>query len=570
MKRIFPILEWLPNYNKSYFKGDLAAGLTVGVMLIPQGMAYAMLAGLPPIYGLYAAIFPIIVYSIFGTIRQLAVGPVAMDSLLVAAGVGALATTGSEEYITLAILLAFIVGSLLLLMGIFRLGFLVNFLSRPVISGFTSAAALIIASSQLKHLFGLDLGRSSYLHQTLISLGQNITDTNIFTLIIGLSGVVIIKLIKKYKPAIPSQLVVVVLGILVVWGFQLQDKGVSIVKDVPQGLPGFGVPNFNKSDILDLMPIAVTIALIAFMEAISVGKAIQARHKDFEINPNKELIALGLANIVGSFFKSFSVTGGFSRSAVNDQAGAKTGISGLISAGLIILTLLFLTPLFFYLPKAVLASIIIVAVLGLINIRMVKYLWLTDKADLGMLIATFLGTLFLGMQWGVLVGVGLSLLILLIKTARPHYAVLGKIPNEPHYKNVQRFPELETSDDILILRFDAGLYFANISYFKTVIKKEIIKKGDKLKAFFLNADSINNIDTTAIHALEEILDECHNRGINFYIIAVKGPVRDVMKKSTLMDKIGKDNFFLKTDHAINAYRKTGGDVFNKYAVQNSE
>lgn len=570
MKRIFPILEWLPNYNKSYFKGDLAAGLTVGVMLIPQGMAYAMLAGLPPIYGLYAAIFPIIVYSIFGTIRQLAVGPVAMDSLLVAAGVGALATTGSEEYITLAILLAFIVGSLLLLMGIFRLGFLVNFLSRPVISGFTSAAALIIASSQLKHLFGLDLGRSTYLHQTLISLGQNITDTNIFTLIIGLSGVVIIKLIKKYKPAIPSQLVVVVLGILVVWGFQLQDKGVSIVKDVPQGLPGFGVPNFNKSDILDLMPIAVTIALIAFMEAISVGKAIQARHKDFEINPNKELIALGLANIVGSFFKSFSVTGGFSRSAVNDQAGAKTGISGLISAGLIILTLLFLTPLFFYLPKAVLASIIIVAVLGLINIRMVKYLWLTDKADLGMLIATFLGTLFLGMQWGVLVGVGLSLLILLIKTARPHYAVLGKIPNEPHYKNVQRFPELETSDDILILRFDAGLYFANISYFKTVIKKEIIKKGDKLKAFFLNADSINNIDTTAIHALEEILDECHNRGINFYIIAVKGPVRDVMKKSTLMDKIGKDNFFLKTDHAINAYRKTGGDVFNKYAVQNSE
>ncbi len=570
MKRIFPILEWLPNYNKSYFKGDLAAGLTVGVMLIPQGMAYAMLAGLPPIYGLYAAIFPIIVYSIFGTIRQLAVGPVAMDSLLVAAGVGALATTGSEEYITLAILLAFIVGSLLLLMGIFRLGFLVNFLSRPVISGFTSAAALIIASSQLKHLFGLDLGRSTYLHQTLISLGQNITDTNIFTLIIGLSGVVIIKLIKKYKPAIPSQLVVVVLGILVVWGFQLQDKGVSIVKDVPQGLPGFGVPNFNKSDILDLMPIAVTIALIAFMEAISVGKAIQARHKDFEINPNKELIALGLANIVGSFFKSFSVTGGFSRSAVNDQAGAKTGVSGLISAGLIILTLLFLTPLFFYLPKAVLASIIIVAVLGLINIRMVKYLWLTDKADLGMLIATFLGTLFLGMQWGVLVGVGLSLLILLIKTARPHYAVLGKIPNEPHYKNVQRFPELETSDDILILRFDAGLYFANISYFKTVIKKEIIKKGDKLKAFFLNADSINNIDTTAIHALEEILDECHNRGINFYIIAVKGPVRDVMKKSTLMDKIGKDNFFLKTDHAINAYRKTGGDVFNKYAVQNSE
>lgn len=570
MKRIFPILEWLPNYKKSHFKGDLSAGLTVGIMLIPQGMAYAMLAGLPPIYGLYAAIFPIIIYSIFGTIRQLAVGPVAMDSLLVAAGVGALATTGSEEYITLAILLAFIVGCLLFLMGIFRLGFLVNFLSRPVISGFTSAAALIIASSQLKHLFGLDLGRSTYLHETLIALGKNITDTNLFTLAIGIAGVVIIKLIKKHKPSIPSQLVVVVFGILVVWGFQLQDKGVSIVRDVPEGLPAFGIPNINKTDVLNLMPIAVTIALIAFMEAISVGKAIQARHKDFEINPNKELIALGLANMVGSFFKSFSVTGGFSRSAVNDQAGAKTGVAGLISAGLIVLTLLFLTPLFFYLPKAVLASIIIVAVLGLINIRMVKYLWLTDKADLGMLVATFLGTLFLGMQWGVLVGVGLSLLILLIKTARPHYAVLGKIPNEPHYKNVQRFPELETSDDTLILRFDAGLYFANISYFKTIIKKEIIKKGDKLRAFFLNADSINNIDTTAVHALEEILEECRSRGIEFYIIAVKGPVRDVLQKSSLMDKIGRNYFFLKTDHAVNAYRKTGDDLFNKYAVQNSE
>lgn len=570
MNRIFPILEWLPNYNKSQFKGDLSAGLTVGVMLIPQGMAYAMLAGLPPIYGLYASIFPIIIYSIFGTIRQLAVGPVAMDSLLVAAGVGALATTGSEEYITLAILLAFMVGCLLLVMGIFRLGFLVNFLSRPVISGFTSAAALIIASSQLKHLFGLNLGRSTYLHQTLFALGKNITDTNLYTLAIGAAGIIIIKLIKKYKPALPSQLVVVVLGILAVWGLQLHDKGVSIVKEVPQGLPSFGIPNINKSDILDLLPIAITIALIAFMEAISVGKAIQARHKNFEINPNKELIALGLANIIGSFFKSFSVTGGFSRSAVNDQAGAKTGMAGVISAGLIILTLLFLTPLFYYLPKAVLASIIIVAVLGLINVRMVKYLWLTDKADLGMLVATFLGTLFLGMQWGVLVGVGLSLLILLIKTARPHYAILGKIPNEPHYKNVMRFPELETSDDTLIIRFDAGLYFANISYFKSVIKKEIIKKGDSLKAFFLNADSINNIDTTAIYALEEILEECRSRGIEFYIIAVKGPVRDALKKSSLMDKIGRNYFFLKTDHAVNAYRNTGNSLLNKYAVQNSE
>jgi SulP family sulfate permease len=318
-----------------------------------------------------------------------------MDSLLVAAGVGALAVAGTEEYIALAILLAFMVGILLLVMGIFRLGFLVNFLSRPIISGFTSAAALIIASSQLKHLFGLNLERTTYLHETLIEVGKNIGQTNLITLGIGITGIVILKLIKNYKPSFPSQLVVVVLGILTVWALGLHDKGVKIVSEVPQGLPSFGIPEITLENIQALIPIAITIALIAFMEAISVGKAIQAKHKNFEIDPNQELIALGLANIVGSLFKSFNVTGGFSRSAVNDQAGAKTGLAGVISAGLIVLTLLFLTPLFYYLPTAVLASIIIVAVLGLINIRMVKYLWLTDRTDFAMLLATFLGTLFL-------------------------------------------------------------------------------------------------------------------------------------------------------------------------------
>ncbi|NJN78612.1 MAG: STAS domain-containing protein, partial [Saprospiraceae bacterium] len=410
--------------------------------------------------------------------RQLAVGPVAMDSLLVAAGVGALATAGSQEYIALAILLAFMVGVLLLVMGIFRLGFLVNFLSRPIISGFTSAAALIIASSQLKHLLGLKIGATTYLHETLIEVVKNIGQTNLITLAVGVGGIVVLKLIKKYYPSFPSQLAVVILGITIVWGFGLNDKGVKIVEDVPEGLPAFGIPAITVENIQVLIPIAITIALIAFMEAVSIGTAIQAKHKDFEIDANQELIALGLANIVGSFFKSFSVTGGFSRSAVNDEAGAKTGMAGVFSAVLIVLTLLFLTPLFYYLPIAVLGAIIIVAVLGLINVRMVKYLWLTDRTDFAMLVATFFGTLFLGMQWGVLVGIGLSLLVLLIKTTRPHYAVMGKIPNQPHYKNIQRFPDLETTDDTLIIRFDAGLYFANVGFFKDVIKKHIKEKGN--------------------------------------------------------------------------------------------
>lgn len=570
MKNFLPILEWLPKYNKTLFKGDLAAGLTVGVMLIPQGMAYAMLAGLPPIYGLYASIFPLIIYAIFGTTRQLAVGPVAMDSLLVAAGVGAIATAGSAEYIALAILLAFMVGAILFIMGIFRLGFLVNFLSRPIISGFTSAAALIIASSQLKHVLGLKLESTTYLHETLIEVGKNIGQTNLITLAIGAGSIVVLKLIKKYRPTFPSQLAVVILGIGVVWGLGLVDKGVKIVAEVPEGLPAFGVPAITVDNLQALLPIAITIALIAFMEAISVGKAIQAKHKNFEIDPNQELIALGLANMVGSFFKSFNVTGGFSRSAVNDEAGAKTGMAGVISAILIVLTLLFLTPLFYYLPTAVLGSIIIVAVLGLINVRMVKYLWLTDRADFAMLVATFFGTLFLGMQWGVLVGIGLSLLVLLVKTTRPHYAIMGKIPNEPHYKNVQRFPDLEVADDTLIIRFDAGLYFANVGYFKEVIKKHIKEKGDQLKAFFLDADSINNIDSSAVYALEEIVDECRGQGIKFYIISVKGPVRDVLSKTKLMDKIGRNHFFMQTEHAMNFYRSETDDQFKKYATQITE
>ena len=570
MKRIFPILEWLPKYNKTQFKGDLSAGLTVGVMLIPQGMAYAMLAGLPPIYGLYASILPLIVYTIFGTTRQLAVGPVALDSLLVAAGIGAIATVGSADYIMLAVLLAFTVGVLLLIMGIFRLGFLVNFLSRPVVSGFTSAAAIIIAISQLKHLLGVSIERSKFAHQTLWNILKNIGDTNFYTLVIGIIAIIILRIIKKYKKAFPSQLVVVVLGILTVWGFDLQSKAVKIIGAIPEGLPIFQTPNITIDNIQTLLPIAITIALIAFMETIAVGKALQAKEKTYEIRPNQELIALGFANIIGSFFQSYNVTGGFSRSAVNEQAGAKTGIAAIISASLIVLTLLFLTPLFYFLPNAVLAAIIIVAVLGLVNVRMVKYLWLTDKSDFWMLVATFGGTLFLGMEYGVLVGIIMSLLVLLMKTTRPHYAVLGKIPNEPLYKNINRFPNLEVCEDTLIIRFDAGLYFANVSYFKQVIKKHIDAKGKKLKAFFLDADSINNIDSSAIHALEEVVDECRKQGIEFYMIAVKGPVRDALSKSKLTEKIGENNFFLEVHHAIKTYRKEKQDSFSSYTLQVDE
>jgi len=437
IKQYFPILTWLPKYNADFFKGDLVAGLTVGIMLIPQGMAYAMLAGMPPIYGLYASIIPLILYAVFGTSRQLAVGPVAMISLLIAASVGELASDATE-FISLTILLTMMVGVIQLLMGIFRLGFLVNFLSQPVDA------------------------------------------VNFPTLTIGLVAIGLIILVKKIKLPIPGPLLAVVFGILTVWLLGWDAAGVKIVKEVPEGLPAFGIPSLNFENVKALLPIAITISFISFMQSISIAKSIQIKNnasKDskshYQIVPNQELIALGMMNIGGSFFQSLPTTGGFARTAVNVQNGAKTGVAPIISATVIALTLLFLTPLFYYLPNAILASIIMVAVYGLIDFKEAKYLWRTDRGDFLMMLATFLGTLIFGIEEGILIGVILSLALIIFRTTQPHTAVLGKIPERPHYKNIDRFKHLEVREDILIMRFDARLYFANVNFFKEKIETEI-------------------------------------------------------------------------------------------------
>ena len=563
----FPILEWLPSYRKEDFKGDLAAGLTVGVMLIPQGMAYAMIAGLEPIYGLYASIVPPIMYSIFGTSRHLAVGPVAMDSLVVATGVGAIAAANTEAYLELAILLALMVGVLQLLLGIFRLGFLVNFLSRPIISGFTSAAALIIGLSQLKHLIGVDLPRSAYIHEIIINAIHNIDQINWTTFSIGASGILLILMIKKYFKKIPGSLLAVILGILVTWYFKLNELGVMILSEIPTGLPSFQTPNIELENIQALFPIALTLALIGFMEAIAIGKAIQNKHRNYKIIPNQELIAIGLSNIGSSFFQSYPTTGSFSRSAVNDEAGGKTGISSIISAVLVVLILLYLTSLFYFLPHAILASIIMSAIFGLIDIKTMKYLWKTDKRDFYMLLATFAGTLMLGIQQGILIGIVLSLVMMIYETTQPHIAILGKIPNKPHYKNLNRFDHLEERTDILIMRFDARLYFANVSYFQEEIEAAIEAKGDVLKAFILNAESINSLDSSGVFAIEEMVIYCKEKGIEFHLVAAKGPVRDILKKTDLFKTIGKEYFFMRTQHAVDYFDKKEQNQYRDIVMQ---
>lgn len=532
-------------------KGDLPAGITVGILLIPQGMAYAMIAGLPPVFGLYAALVPQVVYSILGTSRQLSVGPVAMDSLLVASGLGALKLSGIEEYISMAIFLALFMGVIQLVLGIIRGGFLVNFLSKPVISGFTSAAAIIIGLSQLKHLLGVDIERSSKFHEVIQSVWPKLPFVNYYSLVIGLSGIVIILLIKKWRKSFPVSLLVVVASILLMYFSGLHNEGVQIVGDIPKGLPAIQIPSASYDQVLELLPIAVALALVAFMEAISIGKSIEHQHEDYKINPNQELIALGSANILGSIFSSYPTTGGFGRSAVNNEAGAKTGMASIIAAAVIAMTLLFLTPLFYYLPKPILASVIMVAVFGLIDFKYPLHLFSQRKDEFLLLLLTFFVTLFVGIIAGIIVGILFSLLLLVYRTAKPHVAELARIKGSEYFKNVERFTdEVEIRNDILIIRFDSQLYFGNTDYFKSILADKVEKKGKALKSVILNAESINYIDSTGANVLVNVIKELHRKEISFFISGAIGPTRDIIYKSDIIKVLGEENLFVMTDEAV--------------------
>lgn len=567
MKKYLPILDWLPNYKKEYLSGDLSAGLTVGVMLIPQGMAYSMLAGLPPIYGLYASTIPLILYAIFGTSRQLAVGPVAMVALLIASGVGALAEIGSDNFIGMAILLSLMVGVIQLLMGVLRLGFLVNFLSHPVIAGFTSAAALIIGFSQLKHLLGIDIPRGK-VHETLYNVYLNFSDINVYTLAIGAAGIAVILVLRKINRKIPSPLIVVMLGLGAVYFFGLHEYGVKIVKEVPAGAPSFALPKLSGEALGELLPIALTISLVGFMESIAVAKSIQRKHKDYDVVANQELIGLGVANIGGAFFQAFPTTGGFSRTAVNDQAGARTGLAAIISAILVTLTLLFLTDYFYYLPKAILAAIIMVAVFGLIDFKEAKHLWKTDKRDLAMFLITAVATLTLGVEEGIAVGAGVSIIALLIKVSYPHIAELGKDEKYGTFINVKRFDHLHVKDEVLVVRIDAQLFYANSEYFRDKLSKLEVEKKN-LKVVILDASAINGMDSSALHMIHDLVENYKSRGIRFIMTSVRGPIRDILKRADLTEYIGEENFYLSVEDAMEYLDQEAEDGYKNVALQSN-
>jgi len=558
MQKFLPFLQWLPNYKSAFFKKDLIAGLTVAIVLIPQAMAYAMLAGLPPVYGLYASVFPLLIYAFLGTSRQLGIGPVAMDSLLVAAGLGALVITGIENYIAMAIFLAFVVGAIQVLLGVFRMGFLVNFLSKPVLNGFTSGAVLIIMLSQIKHLMGVEVSNSSKFHTLLSNIAEKISEINMYDLAIGIAAILLILLLKKWSKKIPAILIAVVLGIMLVNFLGLDSKGVKIVGAIPAGLPSFQIPEFNLDNLLQILPIAFTIALVGYLEAISIGKAIEERNNETKMDANQELVALGASNIVGSFFQSYPVAASFSRSAINNEMGSKSNLSGLITMTIVVITLFFLAPLFYYLPNAILAAIIMVSVYRLIDFEYPRALWKNRKDEFAVLLLTFLITLFIGIPQGILTGVLLSLLLMVYRTSNPHFAVLGNIRNTDYYKNINRFgEEIIVREDLLIVRFDARLYFGNMNFFKRELLKNIDAKGENLKGIILNAEAINYIDSSAATMLIQVIEEIHARGLKFIIAGAIGPTRDIIFRSGIIDALHKEFLFVRTKEAVACFDDPG-------------
>jgi SulP family sulfate permease len=533
-----PILTWGKTYNRASFTNDLTAAVIVTIMLIPQSLAYAMLAGLPPQMGLYASILPITLYAVFGTSRSLAVGPVAVVSLLTAASISRIAAPGSEDYIFAAIALAFLSGAFLVAMGVFRLGFMANFLSHPVITGFITASGLIIAASQLKAIFGIQAEGHNLL-QLAESLWAYRQDVNwITTLIGGLTTAFLFWVRKGLLPLLvmlglaepvakimakTGPVAAIIATTAVVWLLDLKSLGVNIVGAVPQGLPPLTLPKFSLDLWSSLLTSAILISVIGFVESISVAQTLAAKKRQ-RIDPDQELIGLGAANIGASLTSGFPVTGGFSRSVVNYDAGAETPAAGAYTAVGLIFASLFLTPLIFFLPKATLAATIIVAVLSLVDFKILGKAWRYSKADFTAVSATMAVTLAVGVETGVITGVLVSILIHLYKSSRPHIATVGQVPKSEHYRNVLRYDVL-TQPHILTIRVDESLYFANARYLEDHLFARATHQP-QLRHVVLMCSAVNDIDMSALDSLEAVNTRLEDMGVSFHLSEVKGPVMD--------------------------------------------
>ncbi len=516
-------------------------------MLVPQAMAYALLAGLPPEVGLYAATVPVAVYALLGTSRQLAVGPVAIVSLLTASALAPLVEDGSAGYLGAAALLALMVGAIHIVLGVGRLGFLVNFLSHSVLVGFTAAAAIIIGFSQAKHIFGISIERQDHFYETVLAITEALPTANLTTVALGALALAALFIMKRLAGRLPAALIVVIVSILATELFDLTSRGVKVVGDIPDSLPAFGIPSFDGSLIGSLAGTAAVITIVGFMESIAVAKVYARRHR-YEVVANNELIGLGAANVAAGLFGGYPVTGGFSRTAVNDSAGARTPLASLVTAAIVLLTIAFLTPLLSSLPNAVLGAIIIMAVTGLIDVAEMRHIATVKRSDLIGLSVAFFATLILGIELGILVAVVASMLVVFARMSMPHTAVLGHVEGTTSFRNIERFPEARTIDGVQIIRIDAALSFVNALN----IKKLILRHADaKPRALVIDASGINDLDATGAEMLHELLPELADRGIEVHLTDVKGPVRDVLRNAGIWDRFG-ERIHTSTNDAVMA------------------
>lgn len=565
LNAFLPIAGWLPHYTKSMGQNDLVAALIVTIMLVPQSLAYAMLAGLPPQVGLYASILPLLAYTVFGTSRALAVGPVAVVSLMTAAAISPLAAAGSAAYLSAAITLAFLSGVFLLAMSVLRLGFLANFLSHPVISGFITASGILIAAGQMKHILGIPADGHT-LPELLAALGAGLAGVNPYTLAIGLASTAFLFWTRKQlkpllvKMAMPPRradmlakagpIVAIAVSIAAVVGFDLAEKGVKIVGTIPAGLPPFAVPSLDFGLWGQLALPALLISLVGFVESVSVAQTLAAKRRQ-RIVPNQELTALGASNIASALSGGYPVTGGFARSVVNFDAGAETPLAGAFTAVGILAATLFLTPLFAYLPQSVLAATIIVAVLSLVDFAAARRTFIYSKPDFAAMAVTIATVLIMGVEAGITAGVSLSLLLFLARTARPHMAIVGQVPGTEHYRNIDRH-QVIIDPRILSIRVDESLYFANTRALEDAIYDHILDKPD-LRHVILMCPAVNIIDASALESIEAIAHRLQSAGIGFHLSEVKGPVMDALQRSDFLTQF-QGQIFLSHHKAVQTLR----------------
>ncbi|MCX5577835.1 SulP family inorganic anion transporter [Kaistia terrae] len=567
LHRTFPILDWGRRYNRSTLTNDLIAALIVTVMLVPQSLAYAMLAGLPPQIGLYASMLPLVAYMLFGTSRALAVGPVAVISLMTAAAISQVAAPGSPEYLAMAVALAFLSGVILVLMGVFRLGFLAGLLSRPVISGFITASGVLIAVSQFKHILGVPAGGSTLPGMVAGLVGASPL-VNPYAVVIGVGVAAFLIFVRSRLKGVLLQLglgraaaelivrlgpiaaIVVTTAAAVV--FDLQAKGVQLVGAIPQGLPVFSLPDLSIETMTRLAGPALLLSVVGFVESISIAQTLASKRRQ-RISPNQELIGLGVANLASGFSSGYPVTGGFARSVVNFDAGAETPAAGLYTAIGIGLVTLFLTPYLAHLPQATLAATIIVAVLSLVDIAAIRRVYSYSRPDFVAICATILVTWIWGVEIGVVTGVAVSLILHLHRTSRPHMAIVGQMPGTEHFRNVERHAVI-TDEAVLGLRVDESLYFGNCGFLEDNILK-LVAERPKMRHLILMCPAVNTIDSSALDSLFEINRRLADAGVRFHLSEVKGPVMDRLRHSNLLtDLSGK--VFLSQMEAVRALTRS--------------